>query len=144
MLCKGETTTAEVSLQTCMLNVDHSGLNQHWQPSSFHLCAMLAAWLEIAAMASRFAHQPLLSRLKYLSNYGMDWHEILYRHSWSPDDESMMTLVVPWLFLGPPAGQQNISTSNGWMMQTFMVPRKLILLTFVIPWLFHEIDIFGF
>ena len=37
-----------------------------------------------------FSHaKPLWSRLKYLNFYcTMDWHKILYRHSWVPDDES--------------------------------------------------------
>ncbi len=29
------------------------------------------------------------SRLKYLNNYLMDCHEILYKHSWLPEDEPL-------------------------------------------------------
>ncbi len=28
-----------------------------------------------------------LSRLKYLNNYWIDYHEILYRHAWRPENE---------------------------------------------------------
>ena len=32
--------------------------------------------------------QPLWSRMAYLSSYWMDYHEILCRNSWSPENES--------------------------------------------------------
>ncbi len=38
--------------------------------------------------ASRLVGPPLWSTLKYLNNYRMDCHEMLYRHSCSPKDES--------------------------------------------------------
>lgn len=34
------------------------------------------------------AGPPLWSRLEYRSNYEMDWHSVLWRHSWYLEDES--------------------------------------------------------
>lgn len=44
---------------------------------------------------------PLWARLKFSKTYWMDYHEILWKHSWSPKDNS----YIPVFPLAPPAGQ---------------------------------------
>ncbi len=55
-----------------------------FSPSLSH-CSSVAPEVTLSVCWS--VSPPLWSRLKYLSNCWMDCHEILYRHSWSPEDE---------------------------------------------------------
>lgn len=62
--------------------------------------------------------------VKCLDNCWMDCHEIGYRYSWCPEDDSW------WLWWFP--DQQ----AHILFIQTFMVPRGWIIMTLEIPWLF--------
>lgn len=62
---------------------------------------------------------PVWSRLKYLSDCWMAWHELWYIHSWSTDDESLSHLWSPGFTLGARCRSKfscfkwNIMTSTG-------------------------------
>lgn len=62
---------------------------------------------------------PVWSRLKYLSDCWMAWHELWYIHSWSTDDESLAHLWSPGFTLGARCRSKfsrfkwNIMTSTG-------------------------------
>lgn len=73
----------------------------------FKLCAYMCAWLQFYVFVVilwqtvcvfdharnmypgmlMFIGPPFWSRLKYLNKYELDYHEIWYKHLWSPDDE---------------------------------------------------------
>ncbi len=101
----------------------------------------------MALLASRSVSPPLWSRLKYLNNYWMDWHEILYRNSWSPEDEAnwlkwstdcsfSVTMRLTFLFLSDLLCDSYWMDFNEIWIQITMLPKGLILMTLVISCFF--------
>lgn len=103
------------------------------------------AWLEWRPVSQS---EVSLSRLKYPNIYWRDWDDILYRHSWSPEDEShwlWWSPVFSWfatrrVTLGPFSEISHIYHMD-WhkiLFLLFMFLRWCILMTFVISWHFLQ------
>lgn len=89
--------------------------------------------------------------VKYLNNYFLYYdtiyyyiyHYVLYRCSWSPDDEpqgvSDDTMAFQLAYTDPVWYLKNLQDGLAWsFVQTLMVVRGWILLTLLIPWLFQH------
>lgn len=76
---------------------------------------------------------PVWSRLKYLSDCWMAWHELWYIHSWSTDDESLSHLWSPGFTLGARCRSKfscfkwNIMTSTGVDWHSIWFRHSLLL-----------------
>lgn len=60
----------------------------HFNHKKEPICFLLLALVTLFCDVCLFFSPPFWFRQKYLNNYLMDCCEILYIHSWSPDDES--------------------------------------------------------
>lgn len=81
--------------------------------------------------------------LYYDTIYCHTYHYVLYRCSWSPDDEpqgvSDDTMTFQLAYTDPVWYLKNLQDGLAWsFVQTLMVVRGWILLTSLIPWLFQH------
>ncbi len=109
--------------------------------SFFSHASGMALWIAMLVGLS------VWSRLKYLNNYRMDCHEILYRHSWSPENKfhwlwqasylstllfsSSTTMRLTFLVFNE-ISQQLLNGLPWILVQISMVPIQWILMTLVI------------
>lgn len=114
--------------------VEKSGISNKWKmldsvvdrKKRFGADSSVAA-LGMAKSLSLWVCPPLRSRLKYLNNRVMEYHDNLYRHSCSPEDESQWVCWSPVEFffstatstLTFMASEWNASTAIGWIAVEF-------------------------
>ncbi len=113
---------------------------------SQHAAAMVEDMSQLTLWMTVLFQPPLWSRLKYLNKCSVYFHEVLYRHSWFPVNESYwlwwscdssssttmrLTVVVKW----------TVSAAVGWIVMKcgsdVHVPLKMNCKNFGDPLTFH-------